>query len=80
LKAPGTRCLKVLYDELLSNVAFEFNLRRYIKDLEEDLESERAARWADVDVVRQEGSDQVKVRRCSLTPGGPHVDPRMTSG
>jgi ABC-type multidrug transport system ATPase subunit len=29
LKAPGTRHLKPRYDELLLNVAFKFNLRRY---------------------------------------------------
>jgi hypothetical protein len=29
LKAPGTKRLKLNYDELLSNFAFKFNLRRY---------------------------------------------------
>jgi len=29
LKAPGTKFLKLKYYELLSNVAFKFNLRRY---------------------------------------------------
>ena len=29
LKAPGTKRLKLTYDNLLSNVAFNFNLRRY---------------------------------------------------
>jgi len=29
LKAPGTKRLKLNYDEPLSNFAFEFNLRRY---------------------------------------------------
>jgi hypothetical protein len=29
LKAPGTMLLKLGYDEPLSNVAFNFNLRRY---------------------------------------------------
>jgi len=37
-----------------------------IKDLTEDLEAERAARRADVDVVRAEGSEQVKAWRESL--------------
>ena len=27
--APGTKCLKLNYDELLSNFAFNFDLRRY---------------------------------------------------
>jgi hypothetical protein len=29
LKAPGTKRLKLQYDEPLSNFAFNFNLRRY---------------------------------------------------
>ena len=29
LKPPGTKRLKLKYDELLSNFAFNFNLRRY---------------------------------------------------
>ena len=29
LKPPGTKRLKLEYDELLSNFAFKFNLRRY---------------------------------------------------
>ena len=31
LKARGTKRLKLKYDKLLSNVAFNFNLRRYPK-------------------------------------------------
>ena len=31
LKAPGTKRLKLKYDEALKNLAFNFNLRRYIK-------------------------------------------------
>ena len=31
LKAPGTQHLKVKCDERLSNFAYNFNLRRYIK-------------------------------------------------
>ena len=31
LKAPGTRRLKLQYDELLSTFAFKFDLRRYTK-------------------------------------------------
>jgi hypothetical protein len=34
LKAPGTKPLKLKYDELLSSFAFNFNLRRYIKATE----------------------------------------------
>ena len=32
LKAPGTKRLKLKYDEPLSKIAFEFNLRRCSKD------------------------------------------------
>jgi len=31
LKAPGTKRLKLEHDKLLSNFAFNFNLRRYTK-------------------------------------------------
>jgi hypothetical protein len=30
---PGNKCLKLKYDEVVSNFAFEFNLRRYNLDL-----------------------------------------------
>jgi hypothetical protein len=30
LKAPGTKRLKLRYDDPLSNLAFKFNIRRYI--------------------------------------------------
>ena len=29
MKAPGTKCLKLRHDQLLSNFAFNVNLRRY---------------------------------------------------
>jgi len=35
LKVPGTKRLKVQYDELLSSFPFKFNLRRYIEVREE---------------------------------------------
>ena len=35
LKPPGTKRLKLKYDESLFDFAFEFNLRRYIKDLQD---------------------------------------------
>ena len=41
-------------------------LKARVKDLEEDLEAERAARQADVDVVRLEGMEQAKEWRDSL--------------
>jgi hypothetical protein len=34
LKAPGNKLLRLKYDKPLSNFAFKFNLRRYIKDLD----------------------------------------------
>ena len=37
LKAPGTTHLKLKYDGLLSSSAFNFNLRRYIEELNADL-------------------------------------------
>jgi hypothetical protein len=30
LKAPGSKRLKLQYDELLSSLPFKFNLRRYV--------------------------------------------------
>jgi hypothetical protein len=55
LKAPGTKCLKVKYDNQLSNVALNFNLRRYNK--------------ADIvsDLIKLEGEQVAKVGRCRLT-------------
>jgi len=32
LKAPGTKRLKLTYDEMLSSLDFEFKLRRYSKE------------------------------------------------
>ena len=32
LKAPGIKLLKLKYDKLLSNFAFNFNWRRHVKD------------------------------------------------
>jgi len=33
LKAPGTKRLKLKYDDLVSNFTFKFNLRRYNKGM-----------------------------------------------
>ena len=38
LKAPGTKLLKLKYDNLLSNFAFNFNLRRYNKNADGEYE------------------------------------------
>jgi len=34
LKAHGTKCLKLKYDSLLSSFNFNFNLRRFLKELD----------------------------------------------
>ena len=44
LQAPGTKRLKLKYVSLLSNFAFNFNMRRYIKDPEAKAASEAARR------------------------------------
>ena len=58
LKAPGTKHLKLEYDELPSTVAFKLNLRRYTKERHLDLRIIAAlcALW---------------VRRCRLTLSNP---------
>ena len=38
LKAPGTKCLNLQYDEPLSNFGLKFNLRRHILDIYDGLE------------------------------------------
>jgi len=47
LKAPGTKRLKLTYDQLLSNYAFNFNLRHYNKVLV--LKRSLAGGYADVE-------------------------------
>ena len=37
LKPPGTECLKLKYDNLLSSFAFKFNLRRYTLHVPADI-------------------------------------------
>ena len=53
-----SKSLKPNYDKMLSNVAFKFNLRRYIKDdldaLHKDLRELAAAEKSDVDAVRKD--------------------------
>ena len=56
LKAPETKRLKVRHDGLLSNFAFNFNLRRYITGA------------ATVTIEPFFTALSVKVRRCMLTP------------
>ena len=42
LTAPGTKRLKLKYDEPLSNFAFNFNLRRYIKATQASRKAKKA--------------------------------------
>jgi hypothetical protein len=42
LKPPGTKRLKLQYDEPLSNFAFNFNLHRYTKELLAELKLVRS--------------------------------------
>ena len=58
MKPPGTKRLKLKYDEPPSNFAFKFNLRRYIKD-----------KWKRPDVQVLVVSP--KVRRCRLNLANP---------
>jgi len=44
LIAPMTKRLKLKYDELLSNIAFKFNLRRYTQDEVESKKKQDAER------------------------------------
>ena len=57
LKAPGSKRLKLQYDELLSRFAFKFKLRRYMVALENAVQE-----WAAV---------LTSVWRCRLTLSNP---------
>ena len=57
LKAPGTKCLKLKYDKLLSNFAFKFKLRRYTMVYDYTLKVKYAA--------------LTKVGQCRLTLSNP---------
>jgi len=59
LKAPGTKRLKLYYDERPSNFAFKSNLRRY------------AVAALDVAALLKEHRAEVKVGRCRLTLSSP---------
>ena len=59
LKPPGTQRLKLKYDEVLSNFAFKFNLRRYNEE-----RAEACTREADE-------KRQLKVRWRRLTLSSP---------
>jgi hypothetical protein len=64
LKAPGTKRLKLDFDELLSSFAFKFNLRRYAKAIKNEVEL--------AGMVEAHLRDGVAmVGRCRLTPSNP---------
>jgi len=63
LKAPGTKRLKLKYDELLSNFAFDFNLRRYNEAIT-SLPDYTVQAWG-IPI------DATKVGRCRLTHSTP---------
>ena len=59
LKAPGTKRLKLNYDEPLSNFAFKFNLRRHNTAMQWSFET--AAIFAHIDAFVQRCKDLVEV-------------------
>jgi len=77
LKAPGMKCLKLQYDEPLSNFAFNFNLRHYVKVIQGP-GTEHALMKALMQAVMVQGvcaevklTTYRKVGRCSLTVSKP---------
>jgi hypothetical protein len=58
LKAPGTTRLKVNHDKLLSNFAFQSNLRRYT-----------SVNWKYIII---DEAQRLKVGQCSSTLSNPH--------
>jgi len=62
LKAPGTKRLKPQYDVLLSNSAFQFSLRHYIKALTPPL-LQRARLYAQQIAARREGEEEAATER-----------------
>ena len=80
LKAPGTKRLKLKYDKLLSSVAFNWNLRRYISGAISTLgrawlRRTTRRRWIGTP-ARQ---TRVTVGRCRLTVSKPGLKAPMVS-
>ena len=69
-KPTGTKRLKLQYDELLSNFAFKFNLRRYTAAAAADMTAAVAAKHALN--VRDIARALAVVGRCRLTLSNPH--------
>ena len=73
--------MKLKYDELPSNFAFQNNLRRYIKDLTDKFQSELDGDKTKFELLLQEKNEQEmeyeeklkqsEVVRCSLNPRNP---------
>jgi hypothetical protein len=67
LKAPGFKCLKLEYDELLSSFAFKFNSRRF-NEVDDDNDG--------VADVAQMTKKQLVVRKMGVVAkAGPHKGP-----
>jgi hypothetical protein len=62
LKAPGTKRLKLQYDETLSNFAFQFSLRHYIEALTPPL-LQRARLRAQQIAARREEEEEAEAER-----------------
>jgi len=84
LKAPGSKRLKLKYDELLSNVAFNFNLRRCITgrndvNIHAANTKGRTARDVSESAAITREITQAMVRRCRLTVSKPALKAPMVS-
>jgi len=73
--APGTKRLKLKYDEPLSNVAFESNLRRYIMVRREMFD----VRHTEVVLELSGLVRRIMVGRCRLTVSEPELKAPMAS-
>ena len=69
LKAPGTERLKLIYDELLSSFAFNFNLRRYSQGTLRYLIGEAMYGGRVSDSYDRRILNTYLVGRCWFTPG-----------
>ena len=84
LKAPGTKRLKLKYDELLSSFAFNFNLRRYTMNDSRAKEARGKIKalltanhaWC---IHHTMMAEDFKVRRCRLPVSNPVLKAPMVS-
>jgi len=88
LRASGPKRLKLQYDLLLSNVAFDFNLFRYIVGRSNIVGMPAALmlmkKDCTVTVIHSRTANPERICRevgpCRFTPGSPQVDPGLTPG